>query len=140
MRAALVSLLALAASLAVAASAGAGASRMQVCPARSIGPGALARGSTAGAECLLRAYRHGCPAAEYELSSFGVDTVATLRFQLVRRSGSCAIDVTRSFRVVPQKPHVMAAGRCKTLRRTAADIVAAGCRGSGLSATTSLTR
>jgi hypothetical protein len=138
MRAALVSFLALAGLIAVVASAG--AARTQACPARSIGPGALSRGSTAGAECLLRAYRNGCPAAAYELSSFGIDTVATLRFQLVRRSGSCAIEVTRSFRVVPQKPQVTAAGRCTTLRRTAAGIVAMGCRGNGLSATTSLTR
>ena len=90
---------------------------------------------------MLRAYRYGCTPAEYELSSFGVDTVATLRFQLVRRSGACAIDVTRSFRVVPQKPHTTAVGRCTSLRRTAAaDIVAAGCRGKGIKATTSLTR
>jgi hypothetical protein len=89
---------------------------------------------------MLRAYRHGCALAEYQLSSFGVDTVAILRFQLVRRSAACAIDVTRSFRVVPQKPHITAAGRCKTLRRTAADIVATGCRGNGLLPTMSLTR
>ena len=138
MRATLVFSLALAVWLAVVA--GAGAARLQACPARSIGPGALARGGTAGAECLLHAYRHGCPAAEYALSSFGVDTVATLRFKLVRRSGICAIAVTRSFRVVPQKPRVTAIGTCKTLRRTATDIVAAGCGGGGLATTTSLTR
>jgi hypothetical protein len=138
MRATLVSLLALAVSVVVVVSAE--AARTQVCPARSIGPGALVRGNTAGAECMLRAYRHGCTSAGYELSSFGVDTIATLHFQLVRRSGSCAIDVTRSFRVVPQKPHVTAVGRCKTLRKTATDIVATGCSGRGISATTSLTR
>lgn len=138
MRGALVSCLALAAALAVVASAA--ASRTLTCPPRSIGPGALARGSTAGAECMLRAYRHGCTSAEYQLSSFGVDTVATLRFQLVRRNRVCAIDVTRSFRIVPQKPHVTAVGRCKTLRRSGADIVATGCTGSGLMTTMSLTR
>jgi hypothetical protein len=137
MRGTLFSCVALAAGLAVAS---AGASRTLTCPARSIGPGALARGSTAGAECLLGAYRRGCTSAEYELSSFGVDTVATLRFQLVRRTGVCMIDVTRSFRVVPQKPHITAAGRCKTLRRTATDIVATACRGGGLLQTMSLTR
>jgi hypothetical protein len=138
MRASLMPLLALAASVVLAASAG--AATTQVCPARSIGPGALSRGSTAGAECMLRAYRHGCATATYELSSFGVDTIATLRFQLVRRGGSCTIGVSRSFHVVPQKPRVTAVGRCKTLRRTATDIVAAGCSGSGLAPTASLTR
>jgi hypothetical protein len=88
---------------------------------------------------MLRAYRHGCTTATYELSSFGVDTIATLRFQLVRRSGSCTVAVTRSFHVVPQKARVTAVGRCKTLRRTATDIVATGC-GGGLAPTTSLTR
>ncbi len=138
MRAIFVFSLALAAWLAVAV--GAEASRTVVCPARSIGPGALTHGATAGAECLLRAYQHGCTPATYALSSFGVDTIATLQFTLVRRSGACAIAVTRSFRVVPQKPRVTAAGTCKSLRRTATDIVAAGCSGGGLSRTTSLTR
>jgi hypothetical protein len=58
----------------------------------------------------------------------------------VRRSGTCAITVTRGFEVVPQKPHTLGAGRCAKLRRTAADIVATGCHGGSLSATTSLTR
>jgi hypothetical protein len=139
MRAALVfSCLVLAAALAAVAHAA--DSRTTTCRAKSIGPGALAHGSTAGAECMLRAYVRGCTSAEYELSSFGVDTVATLRFQLVRRSGVCAIDLTRSFRVVPQKPHVTATARCKALRRTAADIVATGCTGRGFTATVSLTR
>jgi hypothetical protein len=137
MRATLIVLVAFAA-LAVASPGG--ASGPQVCQARSVGPGALARGTTAGAACLLRAYRNGCSPTTYELSSFGVDTIATLRFQLVHGSGGCTIDVSRSFRVVPQKPHVTAVGHCKALRRTAADIVATGCRGTGLSATTSLTR
>jgi hypothetical protein len=89
---------------------------------------------------MLRAYRRGCASATYELSSFGVDTIATLRFQLVRRNGNCTVDVTRSFHVVPQQPRVTGAGRCKTLRKTATDIVATGCKGHGVSATTSLTR
>ncbi len=124
--------------LCLVAAAGAGASTTQTCPPRSIGPGALLRGGTAGAACLLHDYQHGCTSAQYTLSSFGVDTIATLRFTLVRRSGKCAIAVTRSFRVVPQNPRVTAAGTCKTLRKTATDIVAAGCSG-GLSPTTSLT-
>jgi hypothetical protein len=132
------SFLAVAAVLAVAASGA--ASRTQVCAARSIGPGTLVRGNTTGADCMLRAYLHGCSSATYRLSIFGVDTVATVRFQLVRRSGSCAIDATRSFRVVPQEPHLTAVGRCMTLRRASTDVVATGCSGSGLSATMSLTR
>jgi hypothetical protein len=132
-----VFLLALVLLLVVAA--GAGASRAQTCPPRSIGPGSLLHGGTAGAACLLHAYQHGCTSAQYTLSSFGVDTIAALRFTLVRRNGKCAIAVTRRFRVVPQKPRVTAAGTCKTLRKTATDIVAAGCS-DGLSPTTSLTR
>jgi hypothetical protein len=131
-----VFLLALVLSLVIASSAG--ASSAQTCPPRSIGPGSLLHGGTAGAACLLRAYQHGCTSAQYTLSSFGVDTIATLRFTLVKRNGKCAVAVTRSFRVVPQKPRVTAAGTCKTLRKTATDIVAAGCSG-GLSPTTSLT-
>jgi len=138
MRMSLASLLALAASLSVLASAGAASGRL--CPARSVGPGALAHGSTAGAECMLRAYRNGCPAAEYALSSLGVDTISTLRFQLLRRRGTCVIEVTRSFRVVPQKPRVTANGECKALRRITTGLVATGCTGNGISATTSLIR
>ena len=129
-------LLGLVLSLVVAASAG--ASRAQTCAPRSIGPGSLLRGGTAGAACLLHAYQHGCTPAQYTLSSFGVDTIASLRFALLRRNGKCTIAVTRSFRVVPQQPRVTAAGTCKTIRKTPTDIVAAGCSG-GLSPTTSLT-
>jgi hypothetical protein len=108
------------------------------CPPRSIGPGALLRGGTAGATCLLDAYRHGCAPAVYELSTFGVDTIGTLRFQLVRRGSACTIDVTRSFRVVPQPAHVTARGRCARLGRTNGDIVATRC--AGINAPISLTR
>jgi hypothetical protein len=132
------SILVLAAALAVLASAQ--ASRTAVCPARSVGPGALKHGGTTGAGCMLRAYRNGCPATTYVLSSFGVDTVGTLQFQLARRNGVCTIGVTRSFRVVPQKPRVTASGRCAALRQAAVDIVATGCKGTGLSPTLSLTR
>jgi hypothetical protein len=125
MRSAPAFILAVASSLVVLA--GAGAARTETCAARSVGAGALSRGSTAGAECMLRADRNGCPAAEYELSSFGVDTISTLRFQLLKRRGSCLVEVTRSFRVVPQKPHVTASGECKALRRLTTGIAATGC-------------
>jgi len=127
-------------AVAVVASAAAGAAPIQSCPPRSTGPGALAHGTTAGADCMLRAYRSQCTPAVYELSSFGVDTVATLRFQLVHRPGSCAIDLTRSFRVVPQKPRVTGHGECKALHRTPTDVVAVGCTGSGFPAQVLLTR
>lgn len=123
--------------------AAAGAAHAQpgttVCPTRSIGPGALLRGGTVGATCILRAYRQGCRTAQYELSSFGVDTIATIRFGLQRRNGSCSITVNGTFRVVPQKPHVTSDGRCRTLRTTANDIIATGCSGKGLTPTISLT-
>ena len=50
------------------------------CQARSIGPGSLQRGGTAGASCLLFAFQNGCRPADYTLSSFGVDTARTRRF------------------------------------------------------------
>ena len=140
MRNGFASLLVLVAAFAVAGGAGASrnASATRTCPARSIGPGALVRGNRTGAACMLHAYLHGCMSADYELSSFGVDTVATVRFRLLRRGGACAIDVTRSFRVVPQKPHVSAGARCKAIRQTTAGIVATGCRGAGFAKTVSL--
>jgi len=140
MRVGLASLLVLVAAFAVAGptSASRSASATRTCPARSIGPGALIRGNRTGAACMLHAYRHGCLPADYELSSFGVDTVATVRFRLFRRGGACAIDVTRSFRVVPQEPRVSATARCKAIRQTAAGIVATGCSGTGFAKTVSL--
>jgi hypothetical protein len=137
-RTALVSALALAASLVALTSARAAT---HVCAPRSIGPGALVRGSTTGAECMLHAFRNGCAPSTYVLSSFGVDTIATLEFALVRRNGACTISVTRSFRVVPQKPRVTGFGRCAALAKSpAGGIVATGCKGNGLSQTTSLLR
>src|SRR5579862_7080504 len=129
------------ASVLVAVAAGAAHAQpaLTSCPPRSVGPGALVHGGRTGALCFLHAYRQGCLAAQYELSSFGVDTIATVRFGLQRRNGSCSIAVTGTFRVVPQKPHVTSDGRCMKLRTTANDIVATGCSGKGLTTTISLT-
>jgi hypothetical protein len=137
LRTALIAALALPAALAVLTTARAAT---HVCAPRSTGPGALVRGSTIGAECMLHAFQSGCTASTYMLSSFGVDTIATLEFTLARRNGACSINVTRSFHVVPQKPRVTGSGRCAAIRRSPAGIVATGCKGSGLSPTTSLLR
>jgi hypothetical protein len=109
------------------------------CQARSVGPGSLRRGGTAGAECLLQASRNGCRPADYSLSSFGVDTVHSETFRLQRRAGACVVLVTESFRVVPQSPHVTAQRICTKLLKAGTDVVAARCTGNGPH-TISLTR
>ncbi len=137
LRTLLIAPLALAAALAMLTTARAAT---RVCAPRSTGPGALVRGSTTGAECMLHAFQNGCAASTYTLSSFGVDTIATLEFTLARRNGACSISVTRTFHVVPQKPRVTGSGRCTAIRRGPAGIAATGCKGGGLSQTTSLVR
>jgi hypothetical protein len=94
------------------------------CQARSVGPGSLRRGGTAGADCMLAAYRDDCRSAGYTLSSFGVDTVRTETFRLI----GCTVYVTETFRVVPQQPRVLGRFVCKRIRKTTAgDVVADTC-------------
>ncbi|MGH2971446.1 MAG: hypothetical protein ACRDNM_04990 [Gaiellaceae bacterium] len=90
------------------------------CQAKSIGPASLHRGGTAGAACMLAAYKE-CRAAGYELSSFGVDTVRTETFRIV----GCKVYVTESFRVVPQQPRVLGRFVCTRLRKTSTGNVVA---------------
>jgi hypothetical protein len=99
------------------------------CPSASTGPGSLHRGGTAGARCLLAEYRDHCHAADYVLSSFGVDTIRQETFRLATRSNGCRVLVTESFRVVPQNAHMLGARTCTRLRSAAADIVADRCTG-----------
>jgi len=104
------------------------------CQARSVGPGSLRRGGTAGADCMLAAYRDHCRSAGYTLSSFGVDTVRTEVFRLV----GCTVYVTETFRVVPQQPRVLRRFTCKRIRKTTGgDVVADTCTPA---ATVSLTK
>ena len=120
------------AALAAAAvlAAGAAAGKTLDCGTRSVGPGSLRRGGTAGAACLLRAFQQSCKAAEYRLSLFGVDTVRTEDFRVALRDGRCGVEVTTSFRVVPQQQHVTGRRRCARVHRTGGgDIVADGCDG-----------
>ena len=107
--------------IAAAAAALALALAPQHCAARSTGPGSLQRGGTAGAACLLAAFRSGCRPADYVLSEFGVDTIHSLTFRTVHRSTGCAVLVTESFRVVPQQPHVTGRFACARLRPLVAD-------------------
>lgn len=93
----------------------------QHCAARSIGPGSLQRGGTAGAACLLTAFRNGCRPADYLLSQFGVDTIHSLTFRTERRATGCAVLVTESLRVVPQQPHVTGRLVCLGVRPFVAD-------------------
>jgi hypothetical protein len=97
------------------------------CQARSIGPGSLRRGGTAGAACLMAAFDDNCRTADYTLSAFGVDTVHSIEFRTERRSTGCAVLVTERFRVVPQKPHVTAYRVCARVHKTRAGIVADRC-------------
>jgi hypothetical protein len=110
---------------------------LQHCPPASVGPGSLHRGGTAGAACLLAAFRDGCRPADYTLSAFGVDTIHTRAFRTARRDGRCVALVTESYRVVPQQPHVTGHQACVRVRRTATDVVADRCTPAG---TVSLTR
>ena len=109
------------------------------CRAGSIGPGPGRHGGTAGAHCLLSAYHHHCHAADYVLSSFGVDTVRQETFQLAILSRRCRIVVTETFRVVPRKPQVVRRRTCKRLHAAGSDVVAYRCSGDPR-ATISLTK
>ena len=94
------------------------------CQARSVGPGSLRRGGTAGAACMLTAYEDKCRSAAYSLSSFGVDTVRTETFRMLH----CTVYITTTFRVVPQQPHVLSRVVCTRIRKTSAgDVVADRC-------------
>lgn len=112
---------------AAALASGAAAATPVHCQARSIGPGSLQRGGTAGAACLLAAFDKGCRAADYTLSQFGVDTAHSETFRTQSTSGGCQVVVTESFRVVPQQPHVTGHRTCMRMRRTATDVVADRC-------------
>jgi hypothetical protein len=126
------------ARVAVAARAG-GALTVRACGMASSGPGALRKASGKGAECLLNEFEHRCRPTKYELSRFGVDTVASQSFVLASRSGRCQVEVSATFSVVPQPAHVSGHGVCTGLRRRGNDIIAVGCKGPGLAATSSLT-
>jgi hypothetical protein len=97
------------------------------CQARSIGPGSLHRGGTAGASCLLSSFQNGCRPADYTLSSFGVDTIRARRFVVTRHNGACAVLVTDSNRVIPQPPRVLARRTCSRVHRLKGDVVADRC-------------
>ena len=91
------------------------------CQPRSVGPGSLRHGGTAGAACLVRAYDDGCRPAEYTLSTFGVDTIRSETFRTQATSGGCQIVVSSSFRVVPQAPHSTGRYTCLRVRRLVVD-------------------
>ena len=109
------------------------------CLARSIGPGPYRQGGTSGAACMLSEYRDHCHPADYLLSAFGVDTARREMFSLVVRSHRCRIVVTETFRVVPQKPHLVSQRVCARLRQLGSDIVADRCT-KGPRPTVSLTQ
>jgi hypothetical protein len=122
-------LLTLVTAVACAATLAAGAvAATRHCTPRSIGPGSLLRGGTAGANCMLAAFRDGCRRADYVLASFGVDTARTETFRTERlASGRCGVVVVTTFRVVPQPPHVTDRRTCLRLRKTSTDVVADRC-------------
>ena len=75
----------------------------------------------------------------YELSIFGVDTIARDEFRLVMLDGACRVKVTASFTVVPQRPRPQGSGECRWVAMRGSDVIAGGCTGSGLPSTISLT-
>ena len=97
------------------------------CQPRSVGPGSLRRGGTAGASCMLAAFDDHCRPAAYTLSSFGVDTVREVSFRMAARGNGCAVSVTETFRVVPQQPRVLEHLVCARVHKTDAGIVADRC-------------
>jgi hypothetical protein len=115
-------------------------SALTSCGTSSIGPGAIVHPSRAGgARCFLAAYRDNCRPATFQLSMFGVDTVATRDFRVVRSAAGCRVSVTTSFRVVPQPAHVTGTGTCRRLRSIGTNVVADACTGRGVPARISLT-
>jgi hypothetical protein len=129
---------AVAALCAAALAAGASAATVH-CLAASVGPGSLHRGGTTGARCMLAEYRDHCHAADYVLSSFGVDTIHQETFRLAVQSSRCRIIVTESFRVVPQQQHMLGMRTCSRLRAVGTDVIADRCT-RGPPATISLTK
>jgi hypothetical protein len=109
------------------------------CGTRSVGPGTLVRGTGAGAPCLLAAYQHGCRAASYRLSMFGVDTSAVSDFRTAKHGGGCVVAVTSTTRVFPRPPNAPKTGTCASLKKSGTDVVAVRCRGGGLAPSLSLT-
>ena len=107
------------------------------CQARSVGPGSLRRGGTAGASCMLAAFDDHCRPAAYTLSSFGVDTIRTFSFRTAARASGCAVYITETMRVVPQQPRVLERLVCARVHKTDAGIVADRCTPAG---TVSLTK
>jgi hypothetical protein len=105
----------------------AGTGGVRHCAPASVGPGSLHRGGTAGATCLLSEFQNGCRAADYTLSSFGVDTIHARKFVVERHNGACAVLVTDSNRVVPQPPRVLARRICTRVHRMNGDVVADRC-------------
>jgi hypothetical protein len=107
------------------------------CQARTVGPGSLQHGGTAGASCLLAAFEANCRPAVYTLAAYGVDTIHSLQFRTARRTTGCAVLVTESYRVIPQQPHVTAHRACARVHKAAAGVVADRCTPA---ATVSLTK
>ena len=119
---------------------GAAATGVIDCGSLTVGPTALPTGKNGGgASCLLHAYQQRCRAAVYELSSFGVDTIARDDFRVVSTNGRCRVNVTSSFTVVPRKPHLVGSGGCSSLNAVGGDVIARGCVGGGLESSFSLT-
>ena len=109
------------------------------CAPATVSAGAPSPAGRGGASCLLRAYRQHCRAAAYELSTFGVDTIARDTFRVVSVEGRCRVEVATRLTVVPQKPRPGGTGHCTSLAARGADIVATGCAGGGLQPSVSLT-
>jgi hypothetical protein len=118
---------------------GAHGATVKSCGSRTVaGTGTVTASSGGGPACLLAAYR-ACTPATYTLSLFGVDTIARTAFVVRKDGNGCTVAIGQSLTVVPQKPRPDGTGTCKAIASRSSDIVATGCRGTGLAATISLT-
>jgi hypothetical protein len=129
---------AVAISVAVSASSAKATGSARSCGSRTVGPTVIVTATQRGGPpCLLAAFRT-CGPAVYELASFGVDTIARLTFTVTRSVSGCYLAVSGSFEVVPQKARPSGSGRCAAIVRRGSDIVATGCRGTGVTPVISL--
>jgi hypothetical protein len=101
------------------------------------GAGTVTERTGVGATCFLAAFGT-CTPASYELSRFGVDTIARTSFGILKTNGGCKVGVATTLTVVPQRPRASGQGTCSGLVRRGADIVATGCRGAGVNSLISL--
>jgi hypothetical protein len=89
----------------------------------------VVKGQRSGASCLLSAYR-SCRPAVYRLSVTPLDTVRRLSVRVVKQGHGCRVLYQESFRVIPQRPHVLS-GSCQRIAAKGRAVYAVGCGAAG---------